>query len=82
LRRLKNYAIINYSTKEEAENAIACMHRAQIDGLFVTVKFEEQEEEEQKPSQTELKKSKPIQKEEKVVVKEVKKGASKEKKEK
>lgn len=39
LRRLKNYAIVNYNTKEDADTAITCMHNGQIDGLTITVKI-------------------------------------------
>ena len=41
LRRVKNYAIINYLSKDEADVAISCMNRGQVDGLYINVKYEE-----------------------------------------
>lgn len=48
LRRLKNYAIVNYGTQEEADAAILAMNQAYIDGLTVTVNIENTRDEDER----------------------------------
>ena len=42
---MKNYALINYKTKEDAETAKSHMDNADIDGIKIVVKFEESNKE-------------------------------------